>query len=318
MGMSHSLRFAPPGEFFAEISQRCLLGHFLLRPSKRLNSLIAGVVAKAQGKYPVNVVSLCVLSNHYHLLVTASSQKDVSKFMNFVASNVAREAGEIHGWKGKFWAGRYKCSPITGEEAIQVARLKYVLSQGCKEGLVASPRNWPGLNSAKAQMTGQGLRGAWIDRTGLYNARRRKHGHKARTIDFHEKLTVELVPLPCWAHLSPEAYQQRICTLVEEIERDTAAMHLAAGSSPKGRRFVRKQLPYSRPLNELARSPAPRVHAATQAARETFLEAYRTFVKAYRIASARFRNGDFMVEFPEGSFPPARPFQEALPDPKPG
>ena len=315
--MNHSIRYAPPGEFLAEITQRCLLGFFLLKPSKRLNDLVAGVVAKAQQKYPVKVVGLSVPSNHYHLLATATSQQDLSEFMNFVASNVAREAGREYGWKGRFWSGRYDCTPITEEETIQVARLKYILSQGCKEGLVASPRSWPGINCAKALMTGTSLQGVWIDRTALYNARRRKGPKAVRPIDFHEKICLEFVPLPCWAHLAPEEYQARVRNLVEQIEEETAAMHRLQGTRPLGRRAVLRQDPLHRP-RYLKTAPSPRVHAATAAARKKFLEAYRIFVTAFRAASARFRNGEFDVKFPEGSFPPARRFIRAAQHPGTG
>ena len=168
--MSHFIRYLPPGKFLADITQRCLLGHYLLKLGKRLNLLVAGVVAKALEKYPVELIGLAVPSNHYHLLAAGTSQEDLSSFMNFVAGNVAKEAGRLHGWKGRLWEGRYHCTPVTDEEEIQVARLKYLLSQGCKEGLVNSPRQWPGVHCAKALMTGQGIPGVWVDRTALYNA----------------------------------------------------------------------------------------------------------------------------------------------------
>ena len=307
--MSDSPRYLPPGKFLAEITQRCILGHYLLRPSKRLNELVAGVAAKALEKYPVELVGLAVPSNHYHLIATGSSQKDLSAFMNFVAGNVAREAGRLHAWKGRLWEGRYKCVPISGEEQIQVARLKYLLSQGCKEGLVASPRHWPGLHCAKALMTDRGIPAVWVDRTALYNARRRKKGReKIRPIDFEEKLTLEFSPLPCWAHLSPEEYQQRIRDLVQEIEEETATRHRLEGTRPLGRRAILAQRAHHRP-EVLKRSPAPKIHA-TAAARKAFLEALGVFLRAYRAASARFRSGDLTVEFPEGSFPPYSPFVE--------
>ena len=315
--MNNSPRYAPPGKFLAEITQRCLQGRYLLRPSQQLNELIAGVVAKAGDKYPVEIVGLAVPSNHYHLLATASNQKDLSSFMNFVASNVAREASRLHGWEGKFWAHRYECIPITDEEEIQVERLKYLLSQGCKEGLVASPRNWPGLNSAEAQMGGTGIPGIWVDRTALYRARRKKGGEQLQPSDFAEALCLELAPLPCWAQLSPEEHQSRIRDLVEEIERETAARHRQEGTQPLGRRAILRQNPRRRSEVPETR-PAPRVHAATRAARSHFLEAYRIFLRAYRAAATKLRAGDLSVEFPEGCFPPSRPFVEAGPSPPRG
>ena len=65
--------------------------------------------------------------------------------------------------------------------------------------------------------------------------------------------------------------------------------------------------PQHRPAT-LARSPAPRVHAATQAARKAFYEIYAAFVAAFREASERLRRGDRNAPFPIGSFPPALPF----------
>jgi len=315
--MSTSPRYLPPGKFLAEITQRCLLGHHLLRPSKRLNALVAGVVARALEKYPVEVVGLAVPSNHYHLVASGRSQEDLSRFMNFVAGNVAREAGKLHGWEGKVWAGRYKSIPVTEEEGIQVARLKYLLSQGCKEGLVSSPRHWPGLHCAKALMTGKAIRGRWVDRTALFHARRGKGREKVRPIDFEEDLLLEFSPLPCWAHLPPEEYQQRIRDLVKEIEQETAAMHQAKGTRPLGRRAVLRKHPHFRPKS-LKKSPAPRVHAATGEARKKFLDALRIFLKAYWAASARFRAGDLVAEFPEGCFPPRGPFVEFGAEPRPG
>ena len=306
--MSHNPRYLPPGKFLADVTQRCLLGHYLLKPGKRLNLLVAGVVAKALEKYPVELIGLAVPSNHYHLMASGTSQEDLSAFMNFVAGNVAKEAGRLHGWKGRLWEGRYRCIPVTDEEAIQVARLKYLLSQGCKEGLVASPRQWPGVHCAKALMTGQGIPGVWVDRTALYNARRRKKGReKIRPIDFEEDVLVTFAPLPCWEHLSPEEYQQRIRDLVQEIEEETAAMHLRNGTQPLGRREVLAQDPLHRP-DSVKKSPATKVHAFTSAAREAFLQGLRLFLLAYWAASERFRAGDFEVEFPAGCFRPHGPF----------
>ena len=65
--------------------------------------------------------------------------------------------------------------------------------------------------------------------------------------------------------------------------------------------------PQHRPTS-LARSPAPRVHAATKAARKAFYEIYAAFVSAFREASERQRRGDRNALFPLGSFPPALPF----------
>ncbi len=261
--------------------------------------------------YPVKVIALAFLSNHYHLILSSRDQDVLSAFMNFVSSNTAREAGRLHGWSGKVWARRFDCIAITDEETAQVARLKYLLEQGVKEGLVASPQHWPGLSSTRALLSGQTIKGIWVNRTALYRARQKKVGHKARPIDFEEQITVKLSPLPCWAHLPAEDYKQRVREVVEIIENEAAANHAMQKTRPAGKRAALRQSPFHRPDN-LKNSPRPLVHAASKAARKMFMDAYRLFVRAFRAASEGFRAGDLKAEFPAGSFPPAPPFVKTI------
>jgi hypothetical protein len=87
-----------------------------------------------------------------------------------------REAGRLHGWEDKIWSRRYQAIVVSPEEAAQIERLGYVLSNGCKEGPVARPQDWPGVHSARALVQGAALTGTWFDRTQEYAARRRGRG----------------------------------------------------------------------------------------------------------------------------------------------
>ena len=74
--------------------------------------------------------------------------------MEYVQSNLDREVCRRHGWKDKAWSRRYSAIVISDEEAAQVDRLRYILANGCKEGLVASPREWPGVSMIRAVAVG--------------------------------------------------------------------------------------------------------------------------------------------------------------------
>ena len=155
-----------------------------------------------------------------------------------------------------------------------------------------------------------GIPDIWVHRTAPYNARRlKKNREKIRPINFEEDLLLKFSPIPCWAHLSPEEYQQRVRDLVEEIEKETAARHLRNGTHPLGHRAVLDQHPHHRP-NSVKKSPAPKVHAATKKARKKFLDTVRIFLRAYQEASASLRSGNLAAEFPDGCFPPRGPFIE--------
>ena len=102
--------------------------------------------------------------------------------MNYLNSNLAREAGRLYRWREKFWGRRYQAIVVSEEEAAQVNRLRYLLSQGCKEGLVARPRDWPGAQCVEALVEGVSLEGLWFDRTREYAARVRGESfHRCNT-----------------------------------------------------------------------------------------------------------------------------------------
>jgi len=122
--------------------------------------------------------------------------------------------------------------------------------------------------------------------------------------------TVVLSQLPCWKHLTPEAYRARVADLVRQIEATAAAERAKKGVEPLGAEKILAQDPETRP-ETLDRSPAPFVHAATRKIRKELWEAYGWFVAAYREAADKLRKGDRNAAFPPGSFPPHLPFVPA-------
>ena len=89
---------------------------------------------------------------------------------------------------------------ISGEEAAQRERLKYVLSHGSKEGLVENPRQWPGVHAIRPLLEGTPVQGIWFDRTKEYAASpRREEFERMRYATIYlVLLSVLLSPLPCW------------------------------------------------------------------------------------------------------------------------
>jgi hypothetical protein len=230
-----------------------------------------------------------------------------ARFMCFVNSNLAREAGRLTGWRERFWARRYQAIVVSQEEGAQIGRLRYLLAHGCKEGLVARPRDWPGVHGIDALLTGEPLAGYWFDRTREYAARACRERFERLRFATAETLSIE--PLPCWRHLSVSEIRKRIRDLLMEIEAAVALER--QGEKPLGIDAILRQDPHEAPERP-KRSPAPDFHAVTRAARDDLREAYRQFVSAFRAAATKLRAGDRSASFPPGSFPPAMPFVEAL------
>jgi len=308
-GMSRPLRFIPAGGCLTEVTNRTIQGRFLLRPSEEFNQIAIGILARAARRYRVQVMAAVYLSNHYHLLLWAEDAEQLSRFMNYHNGNLAREAGRLHGWRDKFWSDRYKKIWVSEEEEAQVARLKYLLSHGAKEALVARPQDWPGVHCAEALLTGQPLEGSWIHRTREGAARSR--GRRSGSTTYEEAESLHFARLPCWAHLSDEAHRQRIGDLLADIEQEAVAMRRREKIRLPGRwacqwRILR-QHPHSAP-ERLEKRPLPLVHAFRKEVRDAWRQAYGWFVAAYRRASKRLRAGERGVVFPVGCFPPGLPF----------
>ena len=299
--MGRPVRFLPPECPLVEVTCRTLQGRLLLRPSRQLNAIVRGVVARAARLYAMRVCAFVFLSNHYHLLLRPRDASHLASFMNYLNGNLAKEAGRLHRWREKFWGRRYRSIPVSFEPEAQVERLRYLLEQGCKENLVARPQDWPGASCLDALLTGKPIRGVWYDRTQEYRARRR--GQRIDPEEFAAEDSLELAPLPCWEELDAEEVRLRVEEILERIIEETAQRHRANGVRPLGRRQILRQRPDAWP-RRVQRSPAPRFHAASLEIRRMLEAMYRAFLDLRADALEALREGRLPVRFPAHGIPP--------------
>ncbi|MEZ5331858.1 MAG: hypothetical protein R2991_07345 [Thermoanaerobaculia bacterium] len=300
--MGRDLRHIPEGDGLVEITDRCYQSRFLLRPSPALNSIVVGALARASRRHGVGIVDYRVLSNHFHLLVVCHEPCRLAAFMRDFKSKVAKEVQRLHDWQDPVFPRRYRPIPVSDEPEAQIGRLRYLFEQGVKEGLVTSPRHWPGAHGTEQLLSDRPRVGKWVDRTAQFqDAQRGKDaGEQAYTTE--EEL--ELVPLPCWSHLEAADRQQEVRAIVRDIESQALARARKTGRTVVGRREILRHHPHHSPAHE-TRSPAPRFHAASKRARRQLQDAYYSFFDAYRTAAEALRAGRFQqVHFPPGAIPP--------------
>lgn len=293
-----------------EVTCRTLQGRFLLKPGDGFDKIFVGIVARGARLYSVQVHAYACLSNHYHLLISPDGVEAQANFMRYLNTNLSKEAGRRHSWRGPLFGHRYQAILVTNEESAQIGRLRYVLEQGCKEGLVARPTEWPGAHAARYLLSGENARGLWVDRTREYSLRRPGRSVAISEVASTEEL--ELAPLPCWQEKTSEWRRERISDLLESIEEETARRHTCAGTRPAGVASILRLDPRSHPA-KLKRAPAPLVHATSREARQALKEAYRQFLLAFRVAARRWVEGDLSVVFPKGAFPPLLPPSASAP-----
>ena len=297
-----------------EITSRTIQARFLLRPSANANELIAGVIGEAQAAFgsALHIHAVVVLSNHITWLISSPFPWLISKFIGYVHGNISREIGRIHDWSGKLWSRPAR--PIACvDEASQLQRFRYVIAHGAKEGLVESPRDWPGV-SCVPTLLGEGeLRGTWFDRNAYTHAcRRKKPRDWPCQYEFSRAHVVTFDPLPCLAHLTPAEYRDFVADQIADIEEQTRREFPPDTRPVLGVGAILRTHPHDRPGSS-KKSPAPLCHAATRSAFLAYRDKYRMFVEAFRAGSAWLRQkGGAGLEqiasfFPVYAFPPGMP-----------
>ena len=101
---------------------------------------------------------------------------------------------------------------------------------------MARVEEWPGVHSAHALLTGDPVEGIWVDRTLARNLRLRKKTPEPGQVDIRQ--TVVLSPLPCWKHLTPEAYRARVAEMLELVQLTTPEQSYAQLEELTGRSFA--------------------------------------------------------------------------------
>jgi len=295
--MSRPIRFMPSPDTMFEVTTRTMQSRLLMRPSPELNSIILGVIGKALTIYNVQLYLFVFLSNHYHMLVSALDFFELSRFMNHINSNIAREIAILHNWHDSFWSRRFSAIPVLDDESM-LDRARYIISHGCKEGLVSNPGDWPGINCVSALTKGSPLVGKWINRTKMYADSRNTIGVQPESV-YTTEYRVDISPLPLWADLSDAARQAKWKQLVEDVTLKHRKEQVL------GIKTILSQDPHSKPVST-KRSPRPFCHAVKKAIETEYREAYRSFVGAFREAFGSLLDGHVrsFEHFPECYIPP--------------
>jgi hypothetical protein len=183
---------------------------------------------------------------------------------------------------------------LIGDEATQAKRMKYCLANGTKENLVAHPSQWPGIHSARFFCNNEPLVGTWTDFTSFGLAKRRDPN--ARIEDHQTKYTVKHTKLPCFAHMTDDAYAAMMKDWCDEGAENAAAKR--AEERAKGKPAPEPGDPQllcrvdrnHRPENP-ARSNCPLVHSVDPAAAKRYREAYKAYVAHHQAVRANLAAG---------------------------
>ena len=275
--MPAHLRFQSQSWATHHVVSRCIQGFAFLKPTREVRAITKGVLAYSleQHKDTIELHHYVVLSNHFHILLSAKSSPDLASFMCYFKGNLARELARVHEWHGTLWQKRYSSEEILDETGL-IEIFKYITQNSVKEGLVDHPKNWTGLHGYRQLVMGKKVSGPWIDRTAYYHSLQRREGKLISefTSEHHIKLTAP----PMWKHLSNLEYKKVCSKLSSEAIRDA---HLKRKSKASlGMKMV---------LSENVRKPRFTKGGTRPLCRTKCIQTLKAYQKLYFEFKARFQ-----------------------------
>ena len=297
------------------VTCRNIMGFLLMRPNPHTNRIIAGALAYAKEKSEAGIElhAYVFMSNHYHMLITSRDQRTLSNFMCRFNGSLGKELGIIHNFHGKIWHARYTASEVLDDQALE-DRYRYIFKNSIKENLVEHPRDWPGLHAYRSICEGEVVKGIWINRTTLYQARQRaqlkknKGKPKPKESDHTTERTLTLDgPPPLWEGMSEEVYKAHCQRIADEVVAECATLRRQEGKGVLGVQGILAQEIIQPRFTK--RSPRPLCHATCPKALSDFIELYDAFTGSFFDASSHLREHVAChcctpeVSFPEGGVP---------------
>jgi REP element-mobilizing transposase RayT len=124
------------------------------------------VLERSAERFGVEVVALCLMPNHVHLLVKPH-QHPLSRMMQHLNGSYCGWFNRRHGRVGHVLQGRYKCQIIEGGPSF-LRVLRYIVMNPVTARKVTHPADWPW--SSYAQAVGLDERMSFVSLTDIWRA----------------------------------------------------------------------------------------------------------------------------------------------------
>lgn len=270
-----------------------------------LETAILGYTAKYSNKYSVKLYALAIEGNHVQG-PAHFEQCNRASFMRDLNSNIARAVPRhcptYPG--GRFWGRRYSAEFLPEYADIE-KQFFYTVLQPVQDGLVPKISEYPGYNCFHDAVWGITKKFKLV-RWGDYNAAKR-YNKKISIKDYTDVYELKYERLPGYEHLSQKEYAKLMHKKLEEHRVEIVKARLEKGEGFAGREALLETIPGSRPKKtktSTRSSHRARILCGCPVTRASELEWYFGTYEQYKEASKRYRDGEYDVEFPPGTFRP--------------
>jgi putative transposase len=268
------------------VTRRCSEQRFFLTPSAKTNHMFAFCLAWACRVYGVQLHAFCVMSNHWHAVLTDVEGR-LPEFMAHVHKYVAKCLNLSLNRRENLWSAQPYNAIVLHTEAEVLDKMVYTLGNPVNAGLVRKASEWPGLCSASRAY--RSLRSV---------VRPREFFRAQGPVDVRCQLQVTAP-----AHFESMGNQAFQTLLEESLAEYERQCRLERSGAFLGVKRILAQSPFAVP-------PRPQKHFGRHVllagkSREVLragIERLKAFVQSYREAFLQFKAGNRTTLFPPGTY----------------
>jgi len=270
-------------------------------PSSKLNNIIGGILAKYSTIYKIDLYSVCVLSNHYHLVLSTPIEGNISLFEENVNREISKRVNRLMSRSGSLWHRRYDDLEVLEiEDALEA--LVYTVTNPTKHGLVANPSSWPGISTYKENCLNAKPKSYTFFNYTSYSIAKRKAfntGEVVRRSDYETEYVLKLKKLPGY---SIEEIQKAVSKRTRKLQEEKWAKN----EKFLGRKAVLLQPRAGAFPKKTNKSSRPACYTKCKRALAKFKEELKLKKEKYSLASILYRLGKEDFDFPLFCYLPPR------------
>jgi REP element-mobilizing transposase RayT len=265
-----------------------------LLPSDLVEQVFLYCLAFAALSFGLEIHAFCVLSNHFHLVVT-DYEGTLPRFMHWLNVHVSKVFNVEYKRGESFWSDKkYSAVHLVNREDV-LNKIVYTITNPVSSWLVSRASRWPGLVSLPSVLAGT-----------VFHAIRpsfffRESGPCPQQVDF------ELTKPPMFDDLTDEEFRTLVAERVEAREKELRRQRRREGKGFLGRKKLKAQRISDTPWTVASGAAArrgitPRVACKDKWRRVERLQALVGFREAYAVALRAWRSGNLAVVFPAGTY----------------
>ncbi len=264
---------------------------YSLLPSKLVNQVFAYAVGWASKKYHIAIHAMCVMSNHWHSVITDTFGM-LPEFKQEVHRIVAKCLNLEYRRNGYFWDNQKAGQTWLLDDDAIMDKMVYTMMNPVAAGLVQYQRCWPGLVTKPTDVCGR-----------TFTIKRPKVYFRDKGGTMPDEVTLTMTRPEIYQHLSDEQFTELLQGRIAEREKEIHDDMRAQNRWFMGNQALKRLKHTDSPATKRKRGRInPKVASKNKKLRMAALEQLKCFADAYDAARLKWKAGFRDVVFPAGTY----------------